>query len=93
MNFAKIAMLCGTSLLPVPVAAQSADAPIVAKRAYQVPSPNGERRRRLLLAARRHSQEPGDARLPRGGERLCRRAACPAQAARRRNSMTRPFRT
>jgi protease II len=37
--------------------------------------------RRVLLAARRHPQEPGDARLPEGRERLRRRGAGADQAA------------
>ncbi len=43
MKFAKIAIVCGTSLLSVPLAAQQVDTPIVAKITHQVPSPNGER--------------------------------------------------
>ena len=43
MKFARLAALCGASLVAVPAAAQQAPAPTAAKQAYQVQSPNGVR--------------------------------------------------
>jgi len=43
MKFMHIAILCGTSLVSLPAAAQQAEPPSAAKKPYQVQSPNGER--------------------------------------------------
>ena len=43
MKFAHIAILCGTSLVSIPVAAQQGHAPSIPKKAHQVASPHGER--------------------------------------------------
>jgi oligopeptidase B len=43
MKFAHLAILCGTSLVSPPLAAQQVEAPSIQKRAHQVASPNGER--------------------------------------------------